>query len=50
MTYSDDKLGKVLVLQLSMIEKLLRHSRHEGEQLELVQLLVGRHGGGIGIC
>lgn len=42
-TYGYDKLGKVLVLQLGVIEKLLRDSRHEGEKLELIQLLVGRH-------
>jgi len=29
-----------------MIEKLLRHSRDQREELELVQLLVGRHVGG----
>ena len=42
-TYSYDELGEVLVLQLGMVEKLLRDSRDEGEELQLVQLFVGRH-------
>jgi hypothetical protein len=43
-TYRNHKLGQILVLQLRVIEELLRDSRYQREKLELVQLLVGRHG------
>lgn len=42
-TYSDDKLGEVLVLQLGVVEQFLRDSRDERKKLKLVQLFVGRH-------
>lgn len=44
MTYSDDKLGQVFVLELGVVEKLLGYAGYEREKLELVQLLVGAHG------
>lgn len=42
-TYRDDKFSQILVLQLGVIEQLLRDSRDQREELEFVQLLVGRH-------